>query len=64
LITEVDDPVLGNMRNPGYPFHMSETPFAYRDRAPELGQHTEEVLIDVCGYDWEDIARFRDEGVI
>ena len=64
LITEVDDPVLGNMRYPGYPFHMSETPFAYRDRAPELGQHTEEVLIDVCGYDWEDIARFRDEGVI
>ena len=64
LITEVDDPVLGKMRYPGYPFQMSETPFAHRGRAPELGQHTEEVLIDVCGYDWGDIERFRDANAI
>jgi len=64
FIIEADDPVLGRMRYPGYPFRMSETPFTYRDRAPELGQHTEEVLIDVCGYDWGDIAGFREEGII
>jgi crotonobetainyl-CoA:carnitine CoA-transferase CaiB-like acyl-CoA transferase len=64
FIIETDDPVLGKIRYPGYPFHMSETPFMYRERAPELGQHTEEVLIEICEYGWEDIARFREEGVI
>jgi len=32
--------------------------------APEVGQHTEEILLEVCGYDWDDINKLRDEGVI
>jgi len=63
-ILEIEDPVLGRMRYPGYPFQMSETPLTYLGRAPELGQHTEEVLIDICGYDWEDIGKFREQGII
>jgi crotonobetainyl-CoA:carnitine CoA-transferase CaiB-like acyl-CoA transferase len=31
--------------------------------APEFGQHTEEILLEL-GYNWDDIVRFRDKGVI
>jgi len=34
-----------------------------REQAPELGQHTEEILIDL-GYDWEDIIAMKEEGAI
>jgi formyl-CoA transferase len=31
--------------------------------APELGQHTEEVLLE-AGYGWDDIARLKDAGAL
>ena len=31
--------------------------------APELGQHTEEVLMELLGYTWDDIAKLREKGV-
>jgi formyl-CoA transferase len=30
---------------------------------PELGQHTEEVLLE-AGYSWEEIERLKDAGAI
>ena len=32
-------------------------------RAPEVGEHTEEVLLEL-GYDWDDIIRYKDLGAI
>ena len=32
-------------------------------RAPEMGQHTEEVLLEL-GYDWEQIAALKERNVI
>ena len=31
---------------------------------PQFGQHTEEVLNQLLGYDWERIGRLRDDGVL
>jgi len=31
--------------------------------APEFGQHTEEVLLEL-GYSWEEIGTLRDTGVV
>jgi crotonobetainyl-CoA:carnitine CoA-transferase CaiB-like acyl-CoA transferase len=45
------------------PVKLSETPATIRMPAPEVGQHTEEVLLDY-GYTWEDIARFKEQGLI
>ncbi len=39
------------------------TPNAPRGMAPELGQHTEEVLLEL-GYDWEQIIALKDAGAI
>ncbi|MEY2424224.1 MAG: hypothetical protein QOI95_4291 [Acidimicrobiaceae bacterium] len=40
------------------PVSFSATPARSSSVAPELGQHTEEVLLDI-GYSWEDIARLQ-----
>jgi crotonobetainyl-CoA:carnitine CoA-transferase CaiB-like acyl-CoA transferase len=45
------------------PVQMSRTPGEIRGVAPELGQHTEEVLLE-AGYSWEEIEALRDDGVI
>jgi crotonobetainyl-CoA:carnitine CoA-transferase CaiB-like acyl-CoA transferase len=57
-IVELDDPRLGRIRVPGLPIALSESPGELRP-APELGQHTEEVLQSL-GYSWDDIQRLRE----
>lgn len=47
----------------GTPITMSETPLRPSARAPDLGEHTDEVLAEY-GYGAEDLARFRAEGAI
>ena len=56
-IVEADDPRLGAVPLPGQPVQLSETPGETRP-APDLGQHTEEVLEEL-GYSWEKIENLR-----
>lgn len=46
------------------PLKLSETPVQYRHHPPLLGQHTDEVLREVLGYDDNRIAELRDAGAI
>jgi crotonobetainyl-CoA:carnitine CoA-transferase CaiB-like acyl-CoA transferase len=62
-ITDVDHPVLGPVKMADHPIRYSETPHSIRSVAAELGEHTEEVLLEL-GYDWPDIVRLHDAGVI
>jgi len=43
------------------PFSFSETPATVRGRAPMLGEHTEEVLVNSLGYKKEDVPKLLDE---
>jgi crotonobetainyl-CoA:carnitine CoA-transferase CaiB-like acyl-CoA transferase len=45
----------------GVPVHLSRTPGSVRHLAPQLGEHTEQVLIE-GGYSWDEIAALRDAG--
>jgi len=63
-LPEVEHPELGKTRWLLTPIRFSETPLAFYGPAPELGQHTEEVLVDICGYSWEEVARLREAGAI
>lgn len=45
------------------PIEFSATPASVRHAAPELGEHTEEVLLE-HGYTWEDIAALKEKGAI
>jgi crotonobetainyl-CoA:carnitine CoA-transferase CaiB-like acyl-CoA transferase len=47
----------------GIPVKLSKTPGAVELPPPTLGQHTEEVLLEY-GYTWEDIEKFKGEGII
>jgi len=48
----------------GIPVRLSATPGKVRIPAPEFGQHTEEVLMEVAAYNWEEIAQLKSEEVI
>ena len=47
----------------GCPIKLSESPVEVV-RSPLLGEHTEEVLKEVLGYDGEDLARVIDSGAV
>jgi crotonobetainyl-CoA:carnitine CoA-transferase CaiB-like acyl-CoA transferase len=63
-VTEIDHPQHGKTAMVGIPVGLSETPGAIQSAAPELGQHTEEVLMDVLGWDWERISALHEKEVI
>jgi crotonobetainyl-CoA:carnitine CoA-transferase CaiB-like acyl-CoA transferase len=46
------------------PIRLSHTPVQYRRAPPTLGQHTEELLADVLGYDETQIAGLAARGII
>ena len=62
-IVEIDHPVFGKLQSEGHPFHLNETPGTVANTAPQYGQHTEEVLLEL-GYSWDDITDLRNEEVI
>ena len=62
-IMEINDDIHGKVRVPGIPVKLSKTPGKVTKLAPELGQHTEEVLMELGGYTWEDLAQLREAGV-
>lgn len=45
------------------PYQFDGTPGAPAGPAPELGQHTEEVLLE-SGWSWDDISALRDSGAL
>ncbi|MCY4148413.1 MAG: formyl-CoA transferase [Gammaproteobacteria bacterium] len=62
-VVEVEHPERGRYLTVGCPIKMSDSPVEVV-RAPLLGEHTEEILEQVLGYEHGQIARMRDIGVI
>jgi len=58
-----EHPVFGRTKIVGFPWDFKDTPASIRREAPELGQHTEEILLEM-GYSWDDISNLKHEGVI
>ncbi len=64
-VVEYDFPALGGVtKTVGYPVMLHETPAGIQGPAPEFGQHTEEVLLELGGYSWDEIGQLKEEGVI
>ena len=48
----------------GVPVQLSKTPGSVRSLGPELGQHTEEILVETLGYTWEQVGELKEQGAI
>ena len=63
MLAEFDHPAAGRVLTANNPIHFDRTPCKSHRPAPQLGQHTDEVMADVLGYPPERIAELRAAGV-
>lgn len=64
MLVELQHPAIGAYRTPGNPLRLSATPPAYERPAPRLGEHTAEVLRELCGVTREELDALRARGAI
>ena len=63
MVMEVEQPGHGLVRMLGFPMKFTDTPCTVRRPAPELGQHSDEILAEL-GFSEDQRRQFRDSGVI
>jgi formyl-CoA transferase len=63
MIVNVDYPTRGTYQTVGCPVKLSESP-ATVTRPPLLGEHTGDLLGELCGIDPDEIRRLREDGVV
>ncbi len=61
---DLEHPTAGTAPGVANPIKFSESPIEYRGAPPLLGQHTDEVLTNVLGFDADRIADLREAGAI
>ena len=63
MLQEVEHPVAGKTKVVGIPWKFSHTPAKMKGPAPTLGQHRDEILLQL-GYSAEQITALRRANVI
>jgi formyl-CoA transferase len=63
MIVDVDYPTRGSYQTVGCPIKLSDSPVAVT-RPPLLGEHTADLLYDLCGVDPDEVKRLRKDGVV
>jgi formyl-CoA transferase len=63
LVTTLDHPTVGGYRTMTKPVKFSDTPGPAPTAAPTFGQHSDQVL-SAYGYSADEIAAFRERGVV
>ena len=64
LFGEVDQPGIGRMLTPGSLLDFGAAPRIAPVRAPELGEHTDQVLAEVLGLTSAEIGGLHDKGIV
>jgi len=64
LILEAEHPTAGTVRFSGFPYKLSATPAAIRRPPPRLGEHTDEILVDLLNYSPEKVRALREGEVV
>jgi crotonobetainyl-CoA:carnitine CoA-transferase CaiB-like acyl-CoA transferase len=64
LVTRIEHPVVGWVPNIAMPIRYSSTPMVDPKPAPAVGQHTDEVLAEVLGYDQAKLEQLRATGAL
>jgi crotonobetainyl-CoA:carnitine CoA-transferase CaiB-like acyl-CoA transferase len=64
IVTRIPHATVGWVPNVRSPIRYSRTPITDPVAAPEVGQHTQQVLSELLGYDGERLARLTESGVL
>ncbi len=63
MLVEMNHPEIGDIKQIGAPLKFSETPCQIELPPPLLGEHTEEVLLELGGYSKVEVDELRKKGV-
>jgi crotonobetainyl-CoA:carnitine CoA-transferase CaiB-like acyl-CoA transferase len=61
---EIEHPTAGPVSLPGFPYKLSQTPAKLHRPPPMLGEHNEEILVELLGYSVREVARLKEQKVI
>ncbi|MEA2360931.1 MAG: 2-methylfumaryl-CoA isomerase [Thermoleophilaceae bacterium] len=64
MFSDVDQPGIGTYLMPASPLEFSSSGRLPATRAPDLGQHTDEVLAEVLGLSPAEIGHLHDRGIV
>jgi crotonobetainyl-CoA:carnitine CoA-transferase CaiB-like acyl-CoA transferase len=64
LIITSEHPSAGPIKLAGFPYKLLSTPPLLQLPPPRLGEHTDEILVELLGYEEADIASLRAGEVI
>ena len=64
MVHEIEHPTCGPMKLVNTPVKYSHSTPSIRTAPPVLGQHTDEVLTELLGYDAAQIADLKSEGIV
>lgn len=62
-IVKIDHPSYGAIETWGMPIQLDKSPGKVRKVCPQLGQHTEEILLEI-GYSWDDLSKLKEQKAI
>jgi formyl-CoA transferase len=63
MIVDIDYPTRGTYQTVGCPIKLSDSP-AEITRPPMLGEHSAELLHDLCGIDPDEVKALKEKGVV
>ncbi len=64
MLVTMDHPKIGEIKQIGAPLKFSETPCSLELPPPMLGEHTDEVLMQLCGYSEDEVAELKKNAVV
>jgi 2-methylfumaryl-CoA isomerase len=64
LFEMVEQPGIGSYPMPGSPIQFSGLPRTTPQRAPILGEHTDEILLDLIGLSEAEVGKLHDEKIV
>jgi len=64
MLVTMDHPKIGKIKQIGAPLKFSDTPLKLELPPPMLGQHTDEVLVKLCGYSEDEVAALKKNKVV